>query len=472
MITGKKIIFFELNEVPFRILDHFSKVMPESNLARLRKACRAYETVAEDSGHLSPWITWPTLHRGVTNDIHEITDLGVDLTRVDKELPPVWKILAESGVNVGMFGSLHSHPLPEDLSNYSFYVPDTFAAGPECFPKRYEAFQDFNLKMAGMNGRSVSKKIAFKEAARFLLAAPELGLRGNTALSLVKQLTSERIAKQRTVRRRTSQVQIAFDFFIKALSSDRPEITFFFTNHVASSMHRYWPAIFPDDYQSLLYDQEWIAKWKEEIPFTMRVADQQLGALMAFVDNNHDYSLIIATSMGQAAVEGRMKIKKTIIVKSLNRLMEAIGMSPTEWERRPAMVPQYNVAISDSARAKFLTSINLLRVNGKNFKVTDTGDNVFSLSLFLPNKNEIEAVLGNMTISADTAGLKNVDLLDAAGSNAYHIPEGMLMVYDPRSHKPSKKQERPRISTLDIAPALLGNFGIPLPEYMNSVRGL
>lgn len=472
MITGKKIIFFELNEVPFKIFDHFSRLMPNSNLARLRSSCRAYETVSEDSGHLSPWITWPTLHRGVTNDTHEITDLGADLTKLDKEIPPIWQMLATAGVNVGMFGSLHSYPMPQDLSNYSFYVPDTFAAGPECFPERYGAFQEFNLKMAGMNGRSVSNGIAFKEAARFLAAAPRLGLRGRTTIALAGQLASERLNKRRTVRRRTSQVQIAFDFFLKALERERPDISFFFTNHVASSMHRYWPAIFPEDYETLIYDRDWVEAWKDEIPFTMREADKQIGTLMSFVELHSDYSLVIATSMGQAAVEGRLKVNKTIIVKSLSRLMASIGMEPEDWERRPAMVPQYNVAIAESAREKFLSNISMLFVNGKKFKVEDIGENVFSLNIFLPNRDRVEAVFGNTELKADAVGLQNVDLQDAAGSNAYHIPQGMLMVYDPRSSILTTPAKPPTISTLDIAPALLNNFKVARPAYMNSIQNL
>ena len=85
-------------------------------------------------GELSPWVTWPTMHRGVPNVEHEITDLGQNLTNVNKEFPSVQNILAGQGIKVGVFGSLQSYPLPKNLDNFSFYVPDTFAAGEECFP--------------------------------------------------------------------------------------------------------------------------------------------------------------------------------------------------------------------------------------------------------------------------------------------------------------------------------------------------
>ena len=76
----------------------------------------------------------------------------------------------------------------------------------------------------------------------------------NTFGKISNQIISERLNKDRLVRRRTSQVQLAFDFFFKELKSTNPDISFFFTNHVASSLHRYWPSIFPNDYEELKFD--------------------------------------------------------------------------------------------------------------------------------------------------------------------------------------------------------------------------
>ncbi len=56
---------FELNEVPLRIYRHYAERHPRSAVAKLLAHGRRWETVSEDEGHLSPWVTWPTLHRGV-----------------------------------------------------------------------------------------------------------------------------------------------------------------------------------------------------------------------------------------------------------------------------------------------------------------------------------------------------------------------------------------------------------------------
>ena len=117
------VIVYELNEIPKKILDFYANSHPNSAFAYLRGHSKLFETNTADVGGLSPWITWPTMHRGVSNLEHEISDLGQNLSRVNKEYPNVYQILAKEGVKVGVFGCLQSYPLPESLDNFRFYVP-------------------------------------------------------------------------------------------------------------------------------------------------------------------------------------------------------------------------------------------------------------------------------------------------------------------------------------------------------------
>jgi hypothetical protein len=170
-------IVYELNEVPRKLFDHFANSHPNSAFAKLRSNSSLYQTVTADVGSLSPWITWPTMHRGVSNIDHQISDLGQDLTHINDELPNVYNILAKNGVKVGIFGSLQSYPLPTDLDNFSFYVPDTFAAGAECYPADLTDFQAFNLSMVRASGRNVSSGLAVKDASKFIRNSIKLGLK-------------------------------------------------------------------------------------------------------------------------------------------------------------------------------------------------------------------------------------------------------------------------------------------------------
>ncbi len=474
-MQAKKLIVYELNEVPWRIFDHFAGARPRGALARLKARARRYETVSEDAGHLSPWITWPTLHRGVTNLTHEISHFGQDLRAVNAALPPIWEMLAGAGVRTGVFGSLHSYPPPTELDGYAFLVPDTFAAGPECFPKRYEAFQRFNLAMVDTAQRDVTSAIAFKEAGRFLSRAPGLGLRARTAAKLGAQLVAERVAPNRVVRRRTSQVQIAFDFFLQAIRRDRPDAAFFFTNHVASSMHRYWPALFPEDYEELRYDAAWREKWSAEIPSTVAEAEDQLADLMRFVETTPGYALVVASSMGQAAYEGREKADRELTMQSHGKFAEALGLAPGDWTKERAMAPQFVFRVKPHAIERFVQKAGSLTVNGQPQKVTRLGEDRVCVDIGVVNLKdpEIEVTLEGRRVDHREIGLVNLSLQDAAGANAYHVPEGMLMVYDPETAaEDAADRETRRISTTEVAPSLLANFGLERPGYMDAARAL
>ncbi len=465
MIHGKKVVFYELNEVPRRILVDYTKANPNSALAKIFQQSAFYETVTEDKGHLSPWITWPTLHRGVTNEKHLIQNFGQDLSEVNIEYPAYTELLSRQGVKVGVFGSLHTYPLPERVSRYAFYVPDTFANGSECFPDSLSCFQDFNLKMVDSSGRNVSKGLNIKAALPFLAKAPMLGVQLDTVYRLAKQVAEEKTTPSRVVRRRTSQMQLAFDLFLKQLYKHKPDLSTFFTNHVASSMHRYWPAKYPKDFKDLELTPEWYKIYNEEIDFTMKEADRQLSKILTFIKQNKDYVLLVASSMGQAAVDRSAAVKTQLLISDLDKFMEAIGVSRNQWHSRRAMVPMYMVVIDEKVSELARLNLGKLSINDTPIEFIDLGNNVFQIFFQVenPDKEKLSVSLDGQTISLSNIGLEIVDIEDESGSYAYHIPEGILLVFDPNQPESS---DHGTLSTTAIAPAMLANFNIKPPTYM------
>lgn len=468
-----KTILYELNEVPRRLFDFYADDAPDSSFARLRKHGRLFETVAQDVGHLSPWITWPSLHRGVPNVYHKISDLGQDLTHVNKDYPPIWTLLAQNGQSVGMFGSLQSYPMPEDLDNYKFYVPDTFAASPECFPDELTEFQRFNLSMVRANGRNVSRNIALREAFDFMKAAPGLGLRGKTVAKIASQVIGERLNPNRVVRRRTSQVQIAFDFFLKSLRRTQPDVSFFFTNHVASSMHRYWPSIFPEDYEAGKFDAQWMSDWKGEIPAAVHEANGQLAQLIRFVDANPGFRLLVLSSMGQAAVRDVEPVHRQVLISDVEKLMSFLGISKEDWEPRLSMAPLVVVRLKNDSGFEKLEKLKSISLNGTHIEATvlETGDVRFSIMLANVDDLKITGPDG-AGINPDDMGVSNVDLQDASGSYAYHVPEGILIDYRSKAHNAAGQNAWHKVSALDVAPSILEEFNISRPSHMEGETGL
>ena len=116
-----------------RVIDDFCLRHPRSTLACRLGEFAQFETHTDDAV-LSPWVTWPTVHRGVNDSLHRIHHFGQDLSGVDITYPPLWRILAAHGIPTGVFASLHSYPPPNDAASYAYYVPDSFAAEATCFP--------------------------------------------------------------------------------------------------------------------------------------------------------------------------------------------------------------------------------------------------------------------------------------------------------------------------------------------------
>ena len=460
-----KIIFFELNEVPYKIIHHFCKLYPESNLAKVLATGQKYETFSEDDGHLSPWITWPTVHRGVTNTKHFISDFGQDLNDQEKQYPAIWNILAQKGVKVGLFGSLHTYPMPERVEDFSFYVPDTFAAGSECFPKKLETFQKFNLSMARESSRVVSSKIPAKDAIKFLMKLPDLGFRFKTAADIAGQIVDEKVNKWKVVRRRTYQSVIGFEIFYKQLIKTKPDFSTFFTNHVASSQHRYWAAAFPEDYENLKLGREWMETYNGEIVYTMKKADEMIGRLLNFIEKNSEYSLWILSSMGQQAVEAR-EIYTDLFVTNGKKFMDNFNLGNGNYELKPSMVPQFNVQVHVDKRNEFEEKLNSFRINDQPIHSRQKAEGFYSLDIGFPNLDEskIKIELMGQIIPLEKSGMENVKIQDRCGATAYHIPQGSLIIYSPSHVKSSG--DISTISTTDIAPSILRNFNIAIPDYM------
>jgi len=465
----KKIILFELNEVPLRVIDQFCAWRPASNLALTLPLCRQHQTYAEDS-KLSPWTTWSTLHRGVVDRKHTIHEFGQDLVEINEQFPQIWEILQRQGVSVGVCGSLHTYPLPEGVAKYDFFIPDTFAAGPECFPELLTTFQDFNLQMARDSARTINRSVPIVAGLKVLLKSRELGLRPSTYLDIGGQLLGETFQSWKQVRRRTYQAVLMFDVFMQQLETKRPQFTTFFSNHVASSMHRYWAATFPDDYDSFGFTTDWVSTYRNEIDFTLSKFDQFLGRLTRFVDSNPEYELWITTSMGQAATVAQA-VETSLNLRHVDRFFSELGLEPSSWTRRPAMVPQVSIIVREPARELLRNALQNLIINGTPVQYEEHEGGFFSVTVGFYNVHEKphSASLFGKSISYEQLGLEFITIDDKCGATAYHIPQGSLLVYSAGASQRAKVGTgglRTEISTLSIAPTILRNFGLKTPDYM------
>ena len=152
--------------------------------------------------------------------------------------------------------------------------------------------------------------------------------------------------------------------------------------------------------------------------------------------------------------------------------MAALGVRPDEWEARPAMLPQCNAVVVEPKIAVFRTALSNLLIDGKPTDFREAENGFFSLDFGqedLQGRDDFVQLRGNR-VSPGELGLKAVQIEDQTAASAFHIPNGTLLIYDPRDR--SEKADFTQISTLDIAPVLLQNFSVPVPEYMQGRTSL
>jgi len=305
---------------------------------------------------------------------------------------------------------------------------------------------------------------------QMLKAAPQLGFKLGTLADVSGQLVSERLNASKRSRRRTYQAVLAFDIFLKQLAATQPDFATFFTNHVASSMHRFWAARFPDDYTHFEYDPEWVNTYCREIEFAMSKADLFLGRLLRFVDRHPQYTLWVATSMGQQASEA-VRIDTQLYCTDLKMFLAALGILDAEWKSKPAMLPQCNFEVRSDLITEVRDSLTKLIIADKPITFRESG-NLFSIDFGHGNVSDdaTRVRLRQQSMSLAELGLKNVAIDEKSGANAYHIPQGCLLIYDP-ARRPSGLASA-QVSTLDLAPTILHSFGIEIPSYMKRPASL
>ena len=287
-----------------------------------------------------------------------------------------------------------------------------------------------------------------------------------------RQLLEERRHPERKVRRRTFQSIFSFDIFMRQLRTTTPDFATYFTNHVASSMHRYWAAAYPSDYETYRFDDEWRQKYQGEIAFTMGTFDTHLGRLMEYLAEHPEYDLWVTSSMGQNATETR-PLETELAVDDLGKFMKALGVPAHAFETRPAMLPQINVVVADTHKASFLAQLQHLRIAGHPFSYREKDAGFISMDFGHPNLQDLATPLEFEGQAAPLSrfGLQPMKIEDKCGANAYHIPQGSLLIYHGGALARPQSQ-RSEISTLDIAPALLENFAVPRPGYMRKSQPL
>jgi len=176
---------------------------------------------------------------------------------------------------------------------------------------------------------------------------------------------------------------------------------------------------------------------------------------------------LVASSMGQAAVdEATRQVSTEVLLRDMSKFLRAIGVKG-DWQRRRTMEPTYTLAFDDEGAADAcMAGLSRVKIAGQ--PIEHRRLDAQGVEMVLGHSNlrdeQVTVTIGNRPVSLEDAGIANVPIEDEVGAAAYHIPEGMLLAYDPRSEW-GRTEVQP-ISTTRIAPTLLEMQGVRPPAYM------
>lgn len=452
-----KVLFYELNEVSWRVIDYYTKLYPHSSIATILEHSIQRTTHTKDSGELHPWSTWPTMHRGVYNDAHDIRFLNQEITT---NYAPYWQPIAQAGFKVGIFGCLQSWPIPKETS-YDFYVPDTFAPGPQAHPAYLTLFQSFNLAQTARDGGTTPKSVSISlKTLRDLVELSARGITFKTLFMLGKQLLREKLNPLFKSRRSIFQSPLAFDFFQDLIQRKRPDLAIFFTNHMAGMLHRYWKYAFPEDFSYTLQNEKDALK-ADNILQALHITDYQIGKLKKFADT-HDYTLMIGSSMGQVAID-RGDYVGELRIQDFHQFYKYLGYEGAI-NNHLAMQPDFAFSFKTKEKLKdFRARVASLKTVDNNplFTFKESG---LTLNCNLQSSPPI-VLEGGMyrdgeKIPFNKLGIR-VEMRDQG--TAYHHPEGIWITY---KNGLKKDSSRTVVESTKVAPTLLKLFRIKAPSYM------
>lgn len=453
------VLCYELNEVPWKVVDYYVETRPQSNLAALLSTSHTYTTRTIDEGELHPWSTWPTMHRGVSNQIHEIKYLNQDLSGAEG-WPPIWDILAENGVSTGVFGSLQSFPAKSSVNN-NFYIPDTFAPQSLTHPSKYEGFQKFNLAQTGEN-KAISSQVSSRDLQQ-VFALLKSGIKLSTLAKVFVHLVNEIRNPWYKSRRATLQPLLAFDVFMDCLKDNKPEFVSFYSNHVAGIMHRFWKYTFPEDFNEKPSSQEKFRFHSQSVLKAMDIFDEQLGVLLQF-SSKHNYSLIVASSMGQEAID-RGDYLKELGLDNFQLLQGAIGFEG-EVTLNLAMQPDVAFELKDAAALENFSRALDTITDSEGNKLLPEG--YASVGLTLNRKLVSTArLVEDEKVLVDGRTFDLVDLgltlFERDQGTGYHQPDGILIW---QSDQTELDNTRRVVDSRQFLPTILSRFNIASSSYM------
>lgn len=457
---GRKMVVIEANEVPLRVIEDLAETGRVPFLAGLLDAGTLVETEVTEElpRELYPAQTWASLNTGTAYTDHGVYWYG---DPKPAEFPFYWQTAARSGRSVGLVNTLHSSPVDDRCrdGDYRFVIPDCFSADDRTIPDRYRRFQRANIALTGANARRADLRSLAGQLVDLGRSLPSLGLRPRSAADLARLAAGVGLGRTPPERLRSGQFLLQRDLFLRLLDRRKPDLAVLFTNHVASSMHRYWYALYPEDFDQEHYSEQWVRRYRNEIPNAVELLDRFLGDLHLWCVAN-DRTVVLASSMGQGPSSRlRTDTGHEAVVADAHRFLEAMEISGVE-SVLGSMAPQLTLACRTPDDAGMVAGELADADVGQVFWDVDRADAVVTLTYQFEVVDSHTVRVGGVSRSAESMGVEVHQVDDH--SSGRHIGLGILGVANSPTFKPPVGGVADH---LHYAPALLSHLGLPPAEH-------
>ena len=443
-----RIIQYEINELPFKVLDRYLNKNKGSFLEKFCINSEQFITDIEEDKELHPWSTWPSVHRGVQPKVHGIKMLNQDINYADKYIT-IWDELLMKNKTVGIWGSLHSF-LRSNNKSASFYFPDPFSSRYKAFPNELREFQLFSNAFSQFSTKTKSIQSFFNLSLSFIRFIIKGDLSFGDWVSIFKIL----FLKQMSLSQVTFtfiQAELSFNRFLKQVVKSKPDNSFFFTNHLAGAMHRYWNNYYSEDKKIFS---------KSPVLLAMKIFESHIKKLAKL---NHKYkediAIVIVSSMGQDATNVQRKIDFRANIKSKSKFFKNIlEESDSSLKLLEAMRPDNVISGDLNELDKFSKNLPLLRDSKGAIFTISYKHTEFSLTTNISSRDSISLIKGKY-LSFIGKLIKPSDfgviIYRQEHAEAYHIPEGALIINTLKSKSLTLKKKRRKISVTNIKNKIL-----------------
>lgn len=430
MILNKikpKIFIFELNEISPLILNKYIKRYPNSSISKFAKKSQKLITIADDikEKDLYPAQSWASINSGKPFKRHKVKWYN----DTKKNCSQIWDDLSINN-SIGIVNVLHSSNY-KNFRFFNYFISDPYKKFEKTIPSSLLGFKKFINSQTFKSNRISKFQITFKEIKYIFSFFLKIRLR--TYLRILKILFEIKFKKKKE-RLRNVDFLLHFDIFLWSVKNKSSDINVFFTNHIASQIHRYLGALLPSKNIKSYFGNNWIRKNSDEVFYSMRLFDKNFYELENDLIKKNDV-VVFVSSMGQGLVNKYNKNHLTKYVHNQKDFFDIFFDNKEKYEVLGSMSPQLTIKSKDNFNAKTLLKELKKKDNSKIIENYDLNNNILTISVNFKNYKYV--YIDNKKYSLSKIGVKE-DYIDTQNTGK-HIKEGILLIKSPKKIKSSKK---------------------------------